>query len=222
MFKGPFDHSIVKRAGEAGKVEIDIVNIRDFGVGRHKVVDDTPYGGGTGMVMRADVLYDAIESIKGKVLSIKSDTKIVLLSASGKVFNQSAAKSFSKLDHLILICGHYEGVDARIMKYIDEEVAVGDFVVTGGEIPAMLIADSVTRLIPGVLKDGVTDAESFSLTDSSGSTLVEYPHFTKPAVFNGETVPDVLLSGNHKKIGEWRIAEARKKTMRMRPDLTKK
>lgn len=202
-------------------MEINIVNIRDFGVGRHKIVDDTPYGGGIGMVMRADVLQAAIAKLKTQNEKQHKE-KVVLLSASGKVFKQSDAKNFSKIDHLILICGHYEGVDERIMKYVDEEVSIGDFVVTGGEIPAMLITDCVSRLVSGVLKEGVTDAESFSLRDNSESTLLEYPHFTKPQVFNGDTVPDVLLSGNHKKIDDWRIGEAQKKTLKQRPDLLKK
>lgn len=230
MFSGPFDFSIVKRAKEAGKVEINIVNIRDYGIGKHKVVDDTPYGGGIGMVMRADVLREAITRIKnptlaeataGKQKSKMNKEKVILLSASGKTFNQSVAKSFSKLDHLIVICGHYEGIDARIMKYIDEEISIGDFVVTGGEIPAMMITDSVTRLIPGVLKEGVTDAESFSLTNED-SALLEYPQYTKPPVFDGQKVPEVLTSGNHRKIHEWRMGEALNKTQLKRPDLIKK
>ncbi len=229
MFQGPFEFSIVKKARDKKLVEINIVNIRDFGIGRHKIVDDTPYGGGIGMVMRVDVLHKAIARSKEQEARSKGPTnpagrreRVVLLSASGKRFNQQKAQEFSGFDHLILVCGHYEGVDARINKYIDEEITVGDFVITGGEIPAMLITDSVTRLIPGVLKNGVTNNESFSIIDSSGQQYLEYPHYTKPAEFDKNSVPEILLSGNHKKIQEWRMQQAREKTKKVRPDLVKK
>lgn len=215
MFRGPFSESIVKRAVEKKLVEIKFINIRDFGIGRHKLVDDTPYGGGKGMILRVDVLEKAIERAKNYS---KGKEWVVLLSPQGKTFNQSTAKRFSKFKHLILICGHYEGVDARIESFIDEKISVGDFIVTGGEIPAMLIIDSTIRLVNGVLKKEATSVESFS-------ELLEYPQYTKPSSFRvgkkNLSVPQVLLSGNHKKIEEYRKKEAEKLTMRLRPDLLK-
>jgi tRNA (guanine37-N1)-methyltransferase len=216
MFVGPFDYSIVKRAKEKGLLEIEFVNIRDFGEGPHKMVDDTEYGGGIGMLMKVDVLHRAIEHAKKQM----ANSKIILLSASGKQFKQETAKHFSELDHLILICGHYEGVDERIKHYIDEEISIGDYVLTGGEIPAMLITDSITRLIPGVLPQGATEDESFSEIDNE--TLLEYPHYTKPQTYENQSVPEVLLSGNHAEIKKWRYGQALEKTNKVRPDLLKK
>jgi len=215
MFVGPFDQSIIKRAQEKGLIKIEYINIRDFGIGSHKVVDDTPYGGGVGMVLKIDILHQAIEHAKKK--SPTEKTKIILLSASGKTFKQQKAKEFIKLDHLILICGHYEGIDARIKEYIDEEISIGDFVLTGGEIPAMLITDAVTRLLPGVITEGATEDESFSERD--GQSLLEYPHYTKPRIYENHEVPQVLLNGDHKKIAEWRKEQAIKITKKVRPDL---
>lgn len=256
MFEGPFAHSIMKRAQEKGLLNIEFINIRDFGEGKHKMVDDTAYGGGVGMVMKVDVVHKAIEFAKnnfnpqgantnsplgwqvieyakrhsGSVQNLKIDrqddvrdsgrarmTKVILLSASGKLFKQQIAQEYSKLDHLILICGHYEGIDDRIRHYIDEEISIGDFVLTGGELPSMLIADSVVRLIPGVLPEGATEDESFAEVENQ--TLLEYPHYTSPRTYDGHDVPEVLLNGNHKKIGEWRRNEAKKKTKTNRPDL---
>src|SRR5260221_1286508 len=158
MFSGPFDYSIIKRAKEKKLVEIELLNIRDFGIGPHKMVDDTPYGGGVGMVLKVDVLHKAIEHAKAAFSQNKTTKQLVVLtSASGKTFKQQTAKAFSGLDHLILICGHYEGVDERIMQYIDEEISIGDFVLTGGELPAMLIADSVVRLLEGGITQGATE-----------------------------------------------------------------
>lgn len=222
MFQGPFDFSIVKKAKEKQLVEINLINIRDSGIGRHKVVDDTPYGGGIGMVMRADVLRKAISNVKFPISNFKSRERVVLLSASGVKFDQERAKEYAGLDHLILVCGHYEGVDARVKKYIDEEISIGDFVSTGGEIPAMLVTDCVTRLVPGVLKEGATDAESFSLEGPGGDKYLEYPQYTKPAEFDGVSVPEILLSGDHKKIHEWRMDQAKKRTREVRPELLKK
>jgi tRNA (guanine37-N1)-methyltransferase len=222
MFDGPFDHSIIKRAQEKGIVTIEKINIRDFGIGSHQMVDDTPYGGGIGMILKVDVLHKAIEHAK-KLFSQQYNNSsmkqlVILMSASGKSYKQSLAKQFSKLDHLIIICGHYEGVDERIMNYIDEEISIGDFVLTGGELPAMMIVDSVTRLIDGAITQGATEDESFSTDD----LILEYPHYTKPQIYEDNAVPDVLLSGNHKKIAEWRAEHALKKTKRARPDLLKK
>jgi tRNA (guanine37-N1)-methyltransferase len=218
MFAGPFDLSIIKNAKDKGLVEIDFVNIRDFGIGKHQMVDDTAYGGGVGMVMKVDVLHQAIEHAKS--LHETENRKIILMSAAGETFNQKRALDFAKLDHLIIICGHYEGIDARIQKYIDAEISIGDFVLTGGEIPAMLIADAVTRLIPGVLPEGATENESFSLGD--GEQLLEYPHYTKPQEYDGQVVPEILLSGNHPEVAKWKEAQAKEKTSKLRPDLLKK
>lgn len=224
MFQGPFDASIIKRAKEKNLVDIEYINIRDFGIGKHKIVDDTPYGGGIGMVMRVDVLHEAIERTKNSFLQqFKNKTikqYVILLSASGKQYKQSIAKEFSKIDHLIIVCGHYEGIDERISQYIDEEISIGDFVVTGGELPAMLIADSVIRLLPGVITEGAAENESFSLTEN-GYSLLEYPHYTKPASYNGTAVPDVLLSGNHAEIDKWRKEKSVEKTNKIRPELMK-
>jgi tRNA (guanine37-N1)-methyltransferase len=219
MFAGPFDHSIIKRVKEKGLVEIEFVNIRDFGLGKHKVIDDSPYGGGLGMVMRVDVVSKAISNVKCQISNVKCNEKVVLLTASGKQFKQEIAQSYSELDHLILICGHYEGVDDRIRHYIDEEISIGDFVLTGGEIPAMLIADAVTRLLPGAITEGSVEDESFSQKDE---LLLEYPHYTKPQEYDGHKVPEILLSGNHPKIGEWRREKAVEKTKAVRPELLNK
>lgn len=209
MFAGPFDYSIINNAKKKKKVEIEFVNIRDFGIGKHKVVDDKPYGGGHGMILRVDVLDASISKTKG---SNKIGQKVILLSPHGKTFNQKKAIEFSKLEHLILVCGHYEGIDERAKKFIDEELSIGDFIVTGGEIPAMLVTDSVVRLIGDVLKEGVTDSESFS-------SLLEYPQYTKPNTYKNLSVPPILLTGNHKKIKEWRDETSLKTTLRLRPDL---
>ena len=211
MFTGPFDHSIVKNAKGKKLVNIDFINIRNFGIGRHKIVDDKPYGGGHGMILKVDVLEKAIEEAKDKKLK-SSEQKVILLSAHGKTFNQKKALEFANLKHLILVCGHYEGFDERIKNFVDEELSIGDFIVTGGEIPTMLVVDAVTRLIKGVLKEGVTSAESFS-------SLLEYPQYTKPNVFKNLKVPDILLSGNHEKIKSWREKTSLITTKKLRPDL---
>mgnify|MGYP001579744814 FL=1 len=212
MFDGPFDYSIVKRAKENKLLEINFVDIRNFGIGKHKTVDDKPYGGGSGMVLKVDVLKQALDSISSPKPGIEKQ-KIILLSASGKIYSQKTAKKYSKLKHLIIVCGHYEGVDERVKEFIDEEISIGDFVLTGGEIPAMIVVDSVTRLIKGVLKKGVTDKESFS----NGG--VEYPQYTRPDNFEGLPVPEVLLSGNHIRIEEWKKNESLRKTKKNRADL---
>lgn len=211
MFQGPFDSSIIKRARDRNLIKINFVNIRDFGIGNHKMVDDSPYGGGQGMILRVDVLEKAIEKVRRK----NGKEKVFLLSPHGKNFNQKKALELSKLDHLILICGHYEGVDARIDNFIDGKISIGDFITTGGEIPAMLIVDSVSRLSKEVLKNGVTDNESFP-------DLLEYSQYTKPNEYKNLKVPEILLSGDHKKIDEYRKKESIKITSKLRPDLLKK
>ncbi len=207
MLKSPFDFSIIKRAIEDGKIQINLVDIREFGEGKHKVVDDKPYGGGIGMVLKVDVLEKAIRSALDQNLN-KDEQKVILTSASGKIYNQAKAREFSNLKHLIIICGHYEGVDERIMEFVDEEISIGEFVLTGGEIPAMLIVDSVARLVTGVLKEGATRLESFS------DETLEHPQYTRPENFKGLKVPGILLSGNHGKIEEWKKEESLKKTKR--------
>lgn len=211
MFKGPFDYSIVKNSIDKKLVIFDFVNIRDFGIGKHKVVDDKPYGGGRGMILKVDVLEKAINNTKEKKLSSKNQ-RVVLLDPRGKTFNQKKAKEFSVLSHLILVCGHYEAVDSRIDYFVDEKISIGDFIATGGEIPAMLIVDAVVRLIKGSLKQEATNIESFS-------PCLEYPQYTRPKVYKNYSVPGILLSGNHKKIGEWRKAIALQYTKKLRPDL---
>lgn len=220
MFSGPFTASIIKHAQEKGLVQISFINIRDFGIGPHQMVDDTPYGGGIGMVLKVDVLKKALDAVLDSQLSTDQQ-KVILLTADGQTYSQRTAERYSQLEHLIILCGHYEGFDERIRDYVDEEISIGDFVLTGGEIPAMIITDSVVRLISGVLKDGVTTSESFSHTEDN-SYLLEYPLYTKPQEFEGKNVPEVLLSGNHKKIAEWRLNESKKKTLSRRPDLLKK
>lgn len=214
MFKGPFDSSIIKRAIDNKLILIEFINLRNFGLGKHQTVDDTPYGGGMGMILKVDVLEKAIESAKDKNLD-KNQQKVVLLSAHGKKFEQQVAKSYSNLENLILICGHYEGFDERVKEFIDEEVSVGDFVLTGGEIPAMLITDSVSRLVKGVIKDDSAAFESLS-------PYLEYPQYTKPQEHKGMKVPDILLSGNHPEIEKWKKEQSLKVTSKLRPDLLRK
>ncbi len=211
VFEPILNSSILKRAQKKSLVEFELINLRDFGEGRHQVVDGRPYGGGPGMLFRADILAKAISSI------VNRKSYIVLTSASGKPYKQAKAREFSKIDHLIIVCGHYEGVDQRFIdKYVDEEISVGDFVLTGGEIPAMVIIDSITRLIPGVLeKPEAVENESFT------ENLLEGPQYTRPEVFEGKKVPKVLLSGNHAEIAKWRKASSLQKTKKIRPDLLK-
>ncbi len=219
MFDGPFHHSIVHRAQEKKLVDIRIVNLRDFGIGNHQTVDDTPYGGGTGMVLRVDVVHNAIEKIKAQTPAIKPHT--VLLDARGTPFTQKKAQQLSTLDHVILIAGHYEGFDERILNFIDEQISIGDYILTGGEIPCMAITDAIVRLIPSVIKDDATLFESFSLANDTQTSLLEYPHYTKPQTYNDHSVPQVLLNGNHGEIEKWRMEQAERVTQTHRPDLLK-
>jgi len=206
------DWSIIGRACEENKVEINGINIRDFSKNKHKKVDDYPFGGGAGMVMKPEPIFDAINSVK------TPNSKVIYLSPQGKILNQDLANNLSKESHLILLCGHYEGIDNRIIEnYIDEEISIGDFVLTGGEIPAMIMIDSVVRLLPGVLRSD----ESF-VDESHYNGLLEYPQYTRPREFNGHKVPDILLSGNHYKIKAWRKEESLRVTYIKRPELLKK
>lgn len=208
----PLKSSILSRANSDGKIEINVKNIRDYSTDKHKKCDDYTFGGGPGMVMMPQPIYDALKSIDGFEKAHK-----IYLSPKGEKFCQTKAKSLLNYNHLILLCGHYEGVDQRILdNFIDEEISIGDFILTGGELPAMVIVDSVARLIDGVLGEGSAENESFE------NGLLEYPQFTKPREFLGMTVPEVLLSGDHKKIDEWRLEKSIEITKQKRPDLYKK
>lgn len=201
--------SMIGRAVENNIVVINPINIRDFSKNKHKKVDDYPFGGGPGMVMNPEPIFNAIKSVESM------DSKVIYLSPQGKKLNQSILNDLAKESHLILLCGHYEGIDNRIIEnYIDEEISIGDYVLTGGEIPAMVLIDGITRLLPGVLS---TD-ESY-VEESHYNGILEHPQYTRPRVFNDFTVPEVLLSGNHKKIMDWKIYESLKSTFLKRPDL---
>lgn len=205
------DESIIGRAKKNKKIDINIVNIRDFSEDKHNKVDDTPYGGGAGMVMMPDVVYRAYNSLENK-----ENAKVIYMSPQGKKLNQEKVKELSKENHLIILCGHYEGIDQRVLdKIVDEEISIGDYVLTGGELPAMVLIDSVSRYVEGVLNKESIKEESFS------ENLLEYPQYTRPEVFEGEKVPEVLLSGNHKEIDKWRKEKSLEITKKKRPDLLK-
>ena len=209
MFKS-LEESIIGRAKEKGLIEINLINIRDFSKDKHKKVDDTPYGGGAGMVIKPDVVYDAYSSIKSE------NAKVIYLSPQGKALNQDKVKELSKENHLILLCGHYEGIDQRVLdEIVDEEISIGDYVLTGGELPAMVLIDSVSRYVEGVLNDESTKEESFS------NKLLEYPQYTRPEEFRGRKVPEVLISGHHENIKKWREQKSLEITKLKRPDLLK-
>lgn len=210
MFE-PIKQSIIGRASQKNIIEMNIINIRDFSKNKHKKVDDTPYGGGAGMVMMPDVVYDAYTSIQDK-----ENAKVIYLSPKGKVLNQNKVEELSKEEHIILLCGHYEGIDERVLEEIvDEEISIGDYVLTGGELPAMVLIDSVSRYVEGVLKNESIKEESFS------NGLLEYPQYTRPEVFLNKKVPEVLLSGHHENIKKWREEQSLKITKQKRPDLLK-
>ncbi|MFA5059848.1 MAG: tRNA (guanosine(37)-N1)-methyltransferase TrmD [Candidatus Omnitrophota bacterium] len=212
IFPDILSESILKRAQEKKKVKISVHDLRDFTSDKHRSVDDKPFGGGPGMVLMAQPIFDCVKKVKGK-----TKAKVILLCPSGKKFTQQKARELSKEKHLILICGHYEGVDERVREHLaDESISIGDYVLTGGEIPALVIIDSVTRLVPGVLGK----SESLSVESFDGN-LLEYPQYTRPANFRGINVPDVLLSGHHKAIESWRKAQSLQKTKKLRPDLLK-
>ena len=207
----PIKQSILGKAIEKEKIKLKLVNIRDFSKDKHKKVDDTPYGGGAGMVMKPDVVYDAYKSV------YEENAKVIYLSPQGKTLNQKKVEELSKEKHLILLCGHYEGIDQRVIdKIVDEEISIGDYVLTGGELPAMVLIDTVSRYVNGVLNQESIKEESFS------QMLLEYPQYTRPEVFAGEKVPEVLLSGHHENIEKWRKEQAIKTTKQKRPDLLKK
>lgn len=211
MFEGVFSSSIIKRAIENKLVDIKLHNFRDYTDDHHNKVDDTPYGGGAGMVLMAQPIYDCVESLKD------DDSFVILLTPSGVPYKQKIAYDLSKKKHLIIICGHYEGFDERIRTLADLEISIGDYVLTGGEIPAMVLTDSITRLIPGVINEQSHIEDSFN-----ENYLLDYPTYTKPRNFRGMEVPEVLISGDHKKIDEYRYQESLKRTKELRPDLLEK
>ena len=214
MCESVMNESIIGRAQKAGKVEIVCTNIRDFSGNKHNKVDDTSYGGGMGMIMAANPIYECYKSLYNEN---EKKPYLVYLSPKGAKFNQEKAVKLSKLDRLVLLCGHYEGVDQRVIdEIVDEEISIGDFVLTGGELPALAVADAVCRMLPGVLSEDICFKE-----ESHFDGLLEYPQYTKPAVWHGREVPEVLLSGNHAKINDWRRAEALLITMERRPDMLK-
>ena len=253
FFVGPLDYGIVRRAREAELIETDVHDLREFTHDRHKTVDDRPFGGGEGMVMKPEPLFDAVESLLGGPIDVCNGgvppgTAIVLLSAAGKLFRQEAAERFSRLDRILLVCGRYEGVDERVAEHLaTDEISVGDFVLSGGELAAAMVMDAIVRLIPGALgNEDSTVNESFSAANAADEYLLEiarnhsaprdatlssglplapshrfldYPHYTRPASFRGWDVPEILLSGNHEEIRRWRRRKALEKTQRNRPDL---
>ena len=211
MFAGPLDESIVKRAREAGLLDLKIHNLRDWTHDRHKTVDDRPFGGGPGMLLKPEPLFEAVESLK------REKTRVILLSPAGRKFNQAIARELAQQEDLLLVTGHYEGFDERVREALaDDELSIGDYVLTNGALPAMVVIDAVARLLPGVLGD---DESSHDESFSHG--LLEYPQYTRPAEFRGMKVPDVLVSGNHAEIEKWRREQAKLRTKKQRPDLLK-
>jgi tRNA (guanine37-N1)-methyltransferase len=221
LFPEAFDsflaHSIIKRAQAAGKVVIKTVDIRKYTHDKHRTADDRPFGGGPGMVLKAEPIFEAFEDLFGKKKTPKG-VRVIHLSPQGKRFDQAMARDLSKCGHLVFLCGHYEGIDERALEsWVTDEVSIGDYVLTQGEVPAMAVIDAAVRLLPGVLgNEGSKEFESFT------GNLLEYPHYTRPAVYRGSKVPEVLLSGDHKKIAEWRQEQALLRTRKKRPDLLKK
>ncbi len=205
----PLQQSILERAQKNGNIDINLINIRDFSKDKHKKVDDTPYGGGAGMVIRPDVVYDAYNSIENR-----ENAKVIFLSPQGKTLNQQKVEELSNQEHLILLCGHYEGIDQRVLdKIVDEEISIGDYVLTGGELPSMVLIDAVSRYVDGVLNKESIKEESFS------NNLLEYPQYTRPETFLDEKVPEVLISGHHENIRKWREEQSKIITNKKRPDL---
>ncbi len=214
MFESPFADSIIQRAWEEGLLDLRVHDLRDYSLNKHRKVDDTPFGGGVGMVMNVEPIARVVAAIKKEV----PETRTILLSPGGRPFDQEKAWELSRLPSLTLICGRYEGIDERVrLHFVDEEISIGDYVLTGGEIPAMVLVEAISRLVPGVLGDPESVVEE-SFTDG----LLEYPQYTRPRDYQGFKVPEILISGDHKKIRDWQKAEAVKKTARVRPDLLKK
>jgi tRNA (guanine37-N1)-methyltransferase len=210
FFVSPLRQSMLRRAQLLGKVSFRVLNLRDFATDRHRVTDDRPYGGGPGMVLKPEPVVAAIRRVRQEDPRVR----VILLSPAGALFDQKRARDLAQYPRLLLVCGHYEGVDERVRHFVDEDLSIGDYVLTGGEVAALVVVDAVTRLIPGVLGgEGATEEESFQ------TGLLEYPHYTRPRVFEGLAVPEILLSGDHARVARWRREEALKRTARLRPDL---
>ncbi|MFW5972171.1 MAG: tRNA (guanosine(37)-N1)-methyltransferase TrmD [Bacillota bacterium] len=211
MFKGPFDESIISRAREKGLLEINLINIRDYSTDKHNTADDSPYGGGAGMVMKIEPIYRAWQDLQKK----RGDVPVIMLTPQGRKLNQDIVKNLSKKDGLVLLCGHYEGIDERVrQEIVTDEISIGDYVLTGGEVASIVLVDAVSRMLPGVLGD-----EQSKVEDSFYNGLLDYPQYTRPAEYRGLKVPEVLLSGNHALIDRWRRKKALKRTFSRRPDL---
>jgi tRNA (guanine37-N1)-methyltransferase len=209
MFAGPLDESIIKRARDESLLDLRIHNLRDYAHDRHRTVDDRPFGGGPGMLLKPEPIFEAVESLA------QETTRVILLSPSGRTFTQAIARELTQSEHLLLISGHYEGFDERVRQTLaDDELSIGDYVLTNGALPVMVIVDAVTRLLPGVLGD-----DESAVDESFSHSLLEYPQYTRPAEFRGMNVPEVLLSGNHAQIAKWRAEQARLRTQERRPDL---
>jgi tRNA (guanine37-N1)-methyltransferase len=218
LFEAPFAFGIFKRAIDNGLVNINLMNIRDYTHDKHHTADDYPYGGGAGMVMKAEPIFEAVETIKEKLDDKGESLPVILLTPQGRLFSHKIAQELAQHQHIVLICGHYEGVDERVIEHLaTDTISIGDYVLTGGELPAMVVADAVLRLIPGVL-----GSEESPLDDSHASGLLEYPQYTRPADFRGWQVPDILLSGNHAQIAKWRREQIIKRTLEKRPELLDK
>jgi len=218
MFEVPFSFGIFKRAVDQGLVSLNLYNIRDYTHDKHHIVDDYPYGGGSGMVLKPEPVFESVASIKAGIEDEAVELPVILLTPQGRLFSQQIAQELSLYPHLVLICGHYEGVDERVREHLTtDEISIGDYVLTGGELPAMVVIDAVVRLLPGVL-----GAEASSLDDSHASGLLEYPQYTRPAVYSGWSVPEVLLSGNHAQIAKWRREQIIQRTLQRRPELLDK
>jgi tRNA (guanine37-N1)-methyltransferase len=218
LFEAPFGFGIFKRAIDNGLVNINLVNIRDYTHDKHHTADDYPYGGGAGMVMKPEPVFEAVEAIKDKLDDKGAALPVILLTPQGRLFSHKIAQELSLHRHIVLICGHYEGVDERVVEHVaTDTISIGDYVLTGGELPAMVVADAVLRLIPGVL-----GSEESPLDDSHASGLLEYPQYTRPADFRGWQVPDILLSGNHAQIAKWHREQIIKRTLEKRPELLDK
>lgn len=216
MFEVPFSFGIFKRAVDNGLVSINLHNIRDFTHDKHNIVDDYPYGGGSGMVLKPEPIFEAVASIRKDIKDEAGKMPVILLTPQGRLFSQQIAQELSQHSQLIFICGHYEGVDERVREHLaTDEISIGDYVLTGGEVPAMVVMDAVLRLLPGVL-----GSEDSPWDDSHTAGLLEYPQYTRPAVFRGHRVPEVLLSGNHAEIERWRRERSQEKTQKFRPELT--
>ncbi len=217
MFQAPFGFGVLKRAIDQGLVSVNLYNIRDYTHDKHRTVDDYPYSGGPGMILKPEPIFEAVESVTSGIFAAEKGDKlpVILLTPQGRLFSQKIARDLSRYDHLILICGRYEGVDERVRKHlVTDEISIGDYVLTGGEFPAMVVVDSVVRLIPGVL-----GSDASSLDESHSDGLLEYPQYTRPEFYKGWEVPEILLSGNHAQIAGWRREQVIRRTLERRPDL---